>query len=249
MRRWLTGLVILLMFAAVWVPQWIAYESTSRQLREEIERRRQQRAALEVTAKKEAEFQEQVKLLAAKLEKLAMILPPTLDSESFLTRFGESCRALGFTIVERSTDESPTGEDHREATVQVTLTGDYKRLPALQEQTHAMARLVAWKGETPIVVWHDGVATAKAYQVELAIYAWPASERPMKPCVASPEAHAVWPFSRHLATLHREAVQLCEEIDRFDTLRGQVEAFQQRKKRLEDQIAFIEKVRAKRGPA
>jgi hypothetical protein len=250
MRRWLAGLVILLMFAAVWVPQWIAYNAAAKRVHEEINARQQQRIALEATAKKDAEFQEAIKLLAAKLERLAQIVPPTLDINGFVAQYRRICDALGFTVVDHSVLEDSVIDDHREAIVRLTLAGDRSRLPELQARTYAMARLATWKEESPIVAWHDGRASAQAYHLELTIYAWaPIELSPMKPCIASPEGSVVWPFSRQLTALHRESEHLCEEIDRFDTVREQVEAYQQRRKRLEDQIAFIEKVRAKRAPA
>jgi Tfp pilus assembly protein PilO len=232
---------VIVMIAAVWVPQWLAYEEASQRLRIEQDVYRKERRALEITTSKLEEFEKEVRLVDAKLDRLALILPPTMDVDGFVAGYRPLCEKFGFKITEVTPAREESRDFYGEAKVRLTLSGDPKRLPELRKATFLLPRLVLWKetlGSGPPAI-------------ELSMFSWvvpsDASRRDRRPCAERREANVIWPFARRLGALLEDTERLCADMARFDPIRKQVDAFQRKKKVLEDKVAIIEKLRAEPG--
>jgi type IV pilus assembly protein PilO len=99
-------------------------------------------AALEVTVSKLAEFQEQVKLLEAKLERLKLILPPQKETPDLMKKVQALASQSSLNIRKFNPKQTVSRDFYQEWPIDMDLEGTYHSLATFFDRMSRLPRLV-----------------------------------------------------------------------------------------------------------
>jgi type IV pilus assembly protein PilO len=103
---------------------------------------KQQIQALEVTVSKLAEFQEQVKLLEAKLERLKLILPPQKETPDLMKKLQALASQSSLSIKKFNPGSTVSKDFYQEWPINIDLEGNYHSLGTFFDRVSRLPRLV-----------------------------------------------------------------------------------------------------------
>jgi len=108
----------------------------------ELDKLKQDIAALEVTVSKLEEFQEQVKLLEAKLERLKLILPPQKETPDLMKKIQALASQSALSIRKFTPRQTVNKDFYQEWPIDIDLDGNYHSLGAFFDRMSRLPRLV-----------------------------------------------------------------------------------------------------------
>jgi type IV pilus assembly protein PilO len=108
----------------------------------ELSKLKQDIQALEVTVSKLAEFQEQVKLLEAKLERLKLILPPQKETPDLMKKLQALASQSTLAIKKFNPRQTVNKDFYQEWPIDVELEGSYHNLGMFFDRVSRLPRLV-----------------------------------------------------------------------------------------------------------
>jgi type IV pilus assembly protein PilO len=108
----------------------------------ELNSLKQQIQALEVTVSKLAEFQEQVKLLEAKLERLKLILPPQKETPDLMKKLQALASQSTLSIKKFNPRQTVKKDFYEEWPIDMDLDGSYHNLGIFFDRISRLPRLV-----------------------------------------------------------------------------------------------------------
>jgi type IV pilus assembly protein PilO len=121
------------------------YEDKQKELDTQVEalnQLKQQVQQLELTVSKLAEFQEKVKLLEAKLERLKLILPPQKETPELMKKLQALASQSALTIKKFNPRPTVTKDFYQEWPIDMDLEGSYHSLGIFFDRISRLPRLV-----------------------------------------------------------------------------------------------------------
>lgn len=237
-RAGLASLIALAIAAVILAFEAMQSAHDVRVAQEELAAVRREAAALEVTERKEAEFEREFELLLQKQAILDRIMPPTLGTEEFLVRYRAVVQEHGVALDDVQLHEDKSDTVHR-ADFMLTLSGPPQAIAALREHTHRLPRLTTW----------SPLAPGPPIRVRLSVYAYPPTPPfGSRPCRPPEDRVWLWPFSARMAVVRSEWAGLCATLDRLRPIQVRVDAFQTARGRFEAIVTAIEALRPAESP-
>lgn len=109
---------------------------------QDLDKLKQDISALEVTVSKLEEFQEQVKLLEAKLERLKLILPPQKETPDLMKKIQALASQSSLSIKKFNPKQTVNKDFYQEWPIDIDLTGNYHSLGTFFDRMSRLPRLV-----------------------------------------------------------------------------------------------------------
>ena len=236
LRVGLAGASVLVLVVFV---QWGFYRDEARKEARLQEALKMTVRALEVTKRKEQEFEREVALLQAKLRTLDDILPGELALPRFMDDYRRVCERHGFAVAAWRASESADDRLMR-ADVDMTLEGPPEGLKGLAEATDRLTRLVAFR-----VRGVDGREVAAT----LTVYALRPLRGPSNKdtCAAAPHSEVwLWPLRGWIRAAHGERAKACAAVAGLDEIRRRVDSLEADRLRARDAVEVAERLLASR---
>jgi Tfp pilus assembly protein PilO len=192
--------------------------------------------ALEATEKKSEEFARERERLEEKLDVLYAITPRSPELAPLVSQLEARAAEYGMSVLDWSSATGQTRDVLQEHRLTLVLEGSLERLSELVERTGRMSRLLSWQ--------RIGVRAGRA-TATLSSYSVRETEAaPGRDSCVHPRSKVwLWPYTAKVRAARAEVDGLCAERARHDATRAQVDDFQSGRKRLEELVQAIEKVR------
>jgi hypothetical protein len=233
-RAWIAGGIAFGIAAVLLAFEAMQAAHDLRAAREGLVPMRRLAAALEVTERKQDEFEREVELLSKKQELLDLIMPSRLGTEDFLARYRAIAQEHGVTVDDARFQEDKSDTVHR-ADLKLTLSGPPGAIAALRERTRRLSRLTRW----------SQVAPGPPTRVTVSVYAYPPTPPMASPPCRPPEDRVwLWPFSGQMAAVRADWAGLCATYDRLRPIQVRVDAFETARTRFGAMITEIEQQKA-----
>jgi hypothetical protein len=242
LAEWLRlGLASVPLAALVMLIQWDLSGDETKALGARAEATKKLLGALEVVDRRREEFGRERELIAAKLETLRRIVPPSHATQEFVNEVTALASTHGIEVREWRSSAGGVNGILREHLLVLEVAGDMESLVALAGRSEKMARLSAWQ--------RANVQGGNAL-VEVTLYSAPdpPAKRPDDWCALRASEVWLWPYTAKVAAARLQLERLCGDVVRYAAVKREVDDVELKRARLQSLVDAIVKVTASRVP-